>query len=143
MQWRDSGQAAVNPVMAQATWIAAGEIVREKSRAVLHLFEDTLYAYEYGLAGLELSTLLKQEGLMPDPVTGSVSALLDSTLANDLVRRLAYYDRIDCETGIRDTHQKLLAEAKGPIQSNHGKGYMTHWIYPYKGKFHPQMIRAL
>ena len=21
--------------------------------------------------------------------------------------------------------------------------YLTHWIYPYKGKFHPQMIRAL
>ncbi|MBI5248801.1 MAG: hypothetical protein HY912_04845 [Desulfomonile tiedjei] len=21
--------------------------------------------------------------------------------------------------------------------------YLTHWIYPYKGKFHPQMVRAL
>ena len=21
--------------------------------------------------------------------------------------------------------------------------YMTHWFYPYKGKFHPQMTRAL
>ena len=21
--------------------------------------------------------------------------------------------------------------------------YLTHWFYPYKGKFHPQMIRAL
>ncbi len=21
--------------------------------------------------------------------------------------------------------------------------YLTHWIYPYKGKFHPQMIGAL
>ena len=21
--------------------------------------------------------------------------------------------------------------------------YLTHWIYPYRGKFHPQMVRAL
>jgi tRNA G10 N-methylase Trm11 len=32
------------------------------------------------------------------------------------------------------------------IQKNRTKSinqYLTHWIYPYKGKFHPQMIRAL
>jgi DNA modification methylase len=32
------------------------------------------------------------------------------------------------------------------IQKNNTRSvnqYLTHWIYPYKGKFHPQMIRAL
>jgi Predicted DNA modification methylase len=32
------------------------------------------------------------------------------------------------------------------IQTNRTRSvnqYLTHWIYPYKGKFHPQMIRAL
>lgn len=32
------------------------------------------------------------------------------------------------------------------IQKNRTRSvnqYLTHWIYPYKGKFHPQMIRAL
>lgn len=32
------------------------------------------------------------------------------------------------------------------IQKNQTRSvnqYLTHWIYPYKGKFHPQMIRAL
>ncbi len=32
------------------------------------------------------------------------------------------------------------------IQKNRTRSvnqYLTHWIYPYKGKFHPQMVRAL
>jgi hypothetical protein len=24
-----------------------------------------------------------------------------------------------------------------------GRANLTHWIYPYRGKFHPQMVRAL
>ena len=28
-------------------------------------------------------------------------------------------------------------------QTKSANQFLTHWIYPYKGKFHPQMIRAL
>ncbi len=107
------------------------------------MFTDAIYAYEYGLAGLELSALLGRGGFSPDPVDGTVHLNLDSPLIHTLVSRLGYFERLEVGSRVEPTYQGRLAEVKGPMQSNHGKGYMTHWIYPYKGKFHPQMIRAL
>jgi len=59
--------------------------------------------------------------------------------ANDeekLKRRLAYFKIVKGE----------YTDYFRIIQKNRTRSvnqYLTHWIYPYKGKFHPQMIRAL
>jgi len=102
------------------------------------MFDDTVYAYEFALANMELSALANVNSVpfgLPD---GIVELELNSELIPTLVRRLAYVEKVADEF----THQKYLTEVLGAVKGNHGKGYMTHWMYPYKAKFHPQMIRA-
>jgi hypothetical protein len=103
------------------------------------MFEDTYYAYEFALAQMELSTLLEQPKVpfgLPD---GIVEVDVDVSALQTLVERLAYFEKV----GDQPTHQKALTEVQGAVAGNHAKAYMTHWIYPYKAKFHPQMVRAI
>ncbi|UCD27173.1 MAG: hypothetical protein JSV75_00505, partial [Candidatus Bathyarchaeota archaeon] len=53
-----------------------------------------------------------------------------------LVERLAYFKTVGQK--ITDYYQLLEYNRTRSVNQ-----YLTHWIYPYKGKFHPQMIRAL
>jgi len=51
-------------------------------------------------------------------------------------RRAAYFQAIgDAET----VYPRIVSKNRTRSINQ----YLTHWIYPYKGKFHPQMIRAL
>ncbi|MGB9756122.1 MAG: DNA methyltransferase, partial [Desulfurella sp.] len=55
---------------------------------------------------------------------------------DEIIKRTAYFKIID---GRYTDYFRI-------IQKNNTRSvnqYLTHWIYPYKGKFHPQMIRAL
>jgi DNA modification methylase len=49
---------------------------------------------------------------------------------------VAYFEKIDSEK----TDYARIVSANRTRSPNQ---YLTHWIYPYKGKYHPQMIRAL
>jgi len=98
----------------------------------LELMDKVQFIYESVLAKLEL------EGLSAKfETTNSMRKF--KLLEGDeelLKRRVAYFKRINGE--ITD-YEKL-------VQFNQTRSinqYLTHWIYPYKGKFHPQMIRAL
>jgi DNA modification methylase len=58
-------------------------------------------------------------------------------VGNDRLRkRVAYFKSIDGET--TDYFKIIQHNITRSVNQ-----YLTHWIYPYKGKFHPQMIRAL
>jgi SAM-dependent methyltransferase len=52
-----------------------------------------------------------------------------------LKRRLAYFQTIRGQ----NTDYVYIS---GKNRTRSVNQYLTHWIYPYKGKFHPQMIRA-
>jgi tRNA G10 N-methylase Trm11 len=52
-----------------------------------------------------------------------------------LKRRLAYFQTVNGE----NTDYFYISRKNRTRSVNQ---YLTHWIYPYKGKFHPQMIRA-
>lgn len=71
----------------------------------------------------------------------------------ELIRRCAYFESID---GVETVHSKLCKETSKALFENHSKftisyfingiystGYATHGLFPYRGKFHPQMIKAL
>ncbi|MCX7734667.1 MAG: DNA methyltransferase [bacterium] len=61
--------------------------------------------------------------------------LLEAKDKELLKKRLAYFKFVN---GKPTDYFKI-------IQKNRTRSvnqYLTHWIYPYKGKFHPQMIRA-
>ncbi len=98
----------------------------------LILMDRVQFIYELALAKLEL------EGLNAKfRVTNSFRRfILESGDIELLRRRVAYFKEID---GKATLYEQL-------VQYNQTRSinqYLTHWIYPYKGKFHPQMIRAL
>jgi SAM-dependent methyltransferase len=71
---------------------------------------------------------------------------------NDAIRRSAYFARID---GRETVHYKLCSGS--PLQVDQGSfrmraffevfkfktSYATHGLFPYRGKFHPQLIKAI
>ena len=97
------------------------------------LIENVQFIYELALAELELEAF----GIDFE-VTKNLRGFLLKNPPNidNLVRRLAYFKTV----GHRTTDYYRLTRYN---QTRSVNQYLTHWIYPYKGKFHPQMIRAL
>ena len=63
--------------------------------------------------------------------------------ANDVLSRAAYVGTLD---GMPTVYEQLIRpNYQGGIfnRTRSVNQYLTHWIYPYRGKFHPQMVRAL
>lgn len=99
----------------------------------LKLLDNIQFIYELALARLELHSF------NPDlKVTNDFREfeLKDDGNFETLKRRLAYFKTINGEYSDYYYLQKYN-------QTKSVNQYLTHWIYPYKGKFHPQMIRAL
>lgn len=79
-------------------------------------------------------------------------AEIKSLNENELINRSAYFGKID---GIETTHHKLCVDldllgtnASTLLKAFFKKyqfksGYATHGLFPYKGKFHPQLIKGL
>jgi DNA modification methylase len=99
----------------------------------LELFNNVQFIYELALAELEL------ESLGVDYSVGSNLRTFtgpDDSDVENLKKRTAYFHQVDGKT---TDYSRLVSRniTRSPNQ------YLTHWIYPYKGKYHPQMIRAL
>ncbi len=101
----------------------------------LVLLDNVQFIYELSLAELELKAL----GIEFEVKNGlrEFKILSQSKELKELIKNKASYFRtVDGE----------YANYFHIIQKNQTRSvnqYLTHWIYPYKGKFHPQMIRAL
>ncbi|MGZ7180591.1 MAG: TRM11 family SAM-dependent methyltransferase [Halobacteriota archaeon] len=96
------------------------------------LFSNVQFIYELTLAQLELRSL----GAVFQMTDGFSSfKLLDVEDEARLRRRLAYFQTIRGQ----NTDYVYIS---GKNRTRSVNQYLTHWIYPYKGKFHPQMIRA-
>jgi len=99
----------------------------------LTLLDNVQFIYELALAQLELQTL----GVSFELTNGLRDFKLVKTKNEDKLRRkLAYFKYIKGES--TDYYQIIQKNRTRSVNQ-----YLTHWIYPYKGKFHPQMIRAL
>jgi len=101
--------------------------------ANLKLLDNIQFIYELALARLEL------QSFYPDlKVTNDFREFETKENSNldILKKRLAYFKTINGEYSDYYYLQKYN-------QTKSVNQYLTHWIYPYKGKFHPQMIRAL
>ena len=70
---------------------------------------------------------------MDDELSGVT--LLNTGEHQRLKRRLAYFQTVNGQ----NTDYFYISRKNRTRSVNQ---YLTHWIYPYKGKFHPQMIRA-
>jgi len=101
--------------------------------ANLKLLDNIQFIYELALARLEL------QSFYPDlKVTNDFREfeIKENSNLDILKRRLTYFKTINGEYSDYYYLQKYN-------QTKSVNQYLTHWIYPYKGKFHPQMIRAL
>ena len=104
-----------------------------KETKTLKLLDNIQFIYELALARLEL------QSFNPDlKVTNDFREfeIKDDGNFNELKKRLAYFKTVNGDYSDYYYLQKYN-------QTKSVNQFLTHWIYPYKGKFHPQMIRAL
>jgi DNA modification methylase len=85
----------------------------------LKLFNENTQLYELQLAKLEF--------------------LRFGNNLDKFIKRTGYFEEI---FGQKSWHY-YISSVKGKGQIGHTNQYMTHWFYPYKGKYHGQMIKAL
>ena len=99
----------------------------------LILLDNVQFIYELALAQLELQSFWTQFEM-----TNGLREfkLLDTKDDEEIRRRLAYFKFVKGK--YTDYFQIIRKNRTRSVNQ-----YLTHWIYPYKGKFHPQMIRAL
>lgn len=113
----------------------AYQISVDELKKDLVLLDNVQFIYELSLAELEL----KSFGVDFEITNGLREFKIlnkNDELINLIKKRSAYFKLVFGE----------LTDYFFIIQKNRTKSvnqYLTHWIYPYKGKFHPQMIRAL
>lgn len=100
------------------------------------------FLYEEQLARVEMAALgcEYRERDPDDPwcVTGKVNGT-----ASVLIDRAAYIGTLD---GAPTAYSQLVLPKYQGGKFNRTRSvnqYLTHWIYPYRGKYHPQMVRAL
>lgn len=99
----------------------------------LKLHENIQFIYELALAQRELHAL----GVEFEPTSDMRGFISKNSIDLELLkRRVAYFESIDGE--FSDYYYIQKYNQTGSVNQ-----YLTHWIYPYKGKFHPQMIRSL
>lgn len=103
--------------------------------ADLTLLDNVQFMYELSLAELELRALGADY-----EVTNGLREFKLNNKSNELnekiIKKSSYFKSVG----------KNFTDYFQIIQKNRTRSvnqYLTHWIYPYKGKFHPQMIRAL
>ncbi len=99
----------------------------------IELLDNIQFIYELHLAEMELQSF-SSDYIVTDGFRSF--ELKSDKYAPGMKRRVAYFKSINGE--LSDYyHLQKYNQTKSPNQ------YLTHWIYPYKGKFHPQMIRSL
>jgi len=109
--------------------------IKTDTSSRLALFNNVQFIYELNLAELELFSFglpfHKSSDMREFRLLNSRESILDI-----LKQRTAYFEIVD-----EDESDYAIISRKNRTRSVNQ--YLTHWIYPYKGKFHPQMIRAL
>ncbi len=103
--------------------------------ADLTLLDNVQFIYELSLAELELRALGADY-----EVTNGLREFKLNNKSNELNERIIKKSSYFKSVGKKFTDYFQLIQKNRTRSVNQ---YLTHWIYPYKGKFHPQMIRAL
>lgn len=109
--------------------------------ASLYLHDYKLFPYERNFAIREVKALLE-----PNELVEANKSLIVSGLKNkDNIKRLVYFSHAVIEDSIFPTHQ-YQCEKKGNSlkqQKRQNTRYSVHGLHEYKGKFNPQVVKAL
>ena len=98
--------------------------------------------YEALLARIEARSLGCERWKQDDNNPWRVDVCINGRAA-DVLNRAAYVGTLDADVTVYE--QLIRPNYQGGIfnRTRSVNQYLTHWIYPYRGKFHPQMVRAL
>lgn len=108
----------------------------------LMLQRNVQFLYEEQLARVELQALGCTD-YARDPDNPWMFTAQANGSSRVVLERSAYVGSLD---GVPTIYQQLIRPAYQGGAFNRTRSvnqYLTHWIYPYRGKFHPQMVRAL
>jgi len=97
------------------------------------LFWNVQFIYELFLATMELDSFeIKYD------IKNSLRSFNIREIPNieSFSKRTAYFEEVNSE-------KTLYKEITSRNITRSINQYLTHWFYPYKGKFHPQMIRSI
>ena len=110
--------------------------------STLTLQRNLQFLYEEQLARIEARSLGCQRWDRDEDNPWQVGVHVNGTAA-DVLRRAAYVGKLDGQPSVYE--QLIRPNYQGGVfnRTRSVNQYLTHWIYPYRGKFHPQMIRAL
>lgn len=100
----------------------------------LKLLDNIQFIYELALARLELQSFIDNFKITNDFREFKIEKELNNL--QDITKRTAYFKTINGD-------YSDYCHLQQHNQTRSVNQFLTHWIYPYKGKFHPQMIRAL
>lgn len=93
------------------------------------------FVYEIAFARRELDGLgVKYELKLEDTIQFEIKQPYDTDY---LVKRLAHFGRIG-QTGTEYSSNIVSRNIKRSDNQ-----YLTHWYYPYKGKYHPRLVRSI
>ena len=110
--------------------------------STLTLPRNVQFIYEEHLARIEARSLGCTDWARDEDNPWRARVHINGT-GPDVLKRAAYVATLD---GTPTVYEQLIRPAYQGGHFNRTRSvnqYLTHWIYPYRGKFHPQMVRAL
>jgi len=109
----------------------------------VELPRNVQFVYEHALAQIEFGVGFSAELTRLDPLHPWTFELEVNGAEEIMRRRAAYAGRIGDKPCV---YEQIIRPSYQGGEFNRTRSvnqFLTHWIYPYKGKFHPQMIRAI
>ncbi len=110
--------------------------------SILQLPRNVQFLYEEHLARLEFEALGCQDIARDGDRWNCMTAHVNGT-SQAMIERSAYLGRLDDRPSVYATLNAPNYQGGRFNRTRSVNQYLTHWIYPYQGKFHPQMIRGL
>lgn len=109
---------------------------------LIQLPRSVQFLYEEHLARLEFEALgchnIDRVGDRWDQMTATVNGTRAA-----MIERSAYLGTLDGTPSVYEQLTKPKYQGGRFNRTRSVNQYLTHWIYPYQGKFHPQMVRGL
>lgn len=116
--------------------------MNEKTPTILSLQRNVQFLYEEYIARIELEAMGCTDYTRDAGDWSQISARVNGEAA--LIRdRSAYVGALDGKPTIYSQLNRPNYQGGRFNRTRSVNQYLTHWIYPYRGKFHPQMVRAL
>ena len=109
----------------------------------VRLPRNVQFIYEHALARSEFELGFSAMRLRVDPADPWEFEFSVNGGAEQLVSRSAYAGSVDGGPSVYEQLTRPSYQGGQYNQTRSVNQYLTHWIYPYKGKFHPQMVRAI